>query len=291
MSAQRSSVGDSTGTSSKNETSTVSAPAPKPTETVTEPKKKTVNIANISDDNEFFAALKKLGKTKDEAILKRGARMKDDKLRIEFIGLYPDQVDDVVWWSFVDFHEVTDPNLAEILIDKMKKVGVSDGDRFFYLAKLLDSNARAKHLARAKENREKAAKDGVPMLEKFYIGMPVIDYVMISLEDKQEWTKWDKPYYDWLKYRVDKKIDISGKDWKTEWKINDLSFDAKSRYKYFKVKVTVDGLFEFVKKYLDKSAQRKDITINGNWWQFTDDEHELKVGLNDENGVLNIYRM
>ena len=160
------------------------------------------------------------------------------------------------------------------------------------LALQLDEKAKAPYLARAKENREKAAKDGVLILDKFYIGMPVIDYVLLSREDGQTWTKIKDPYDEsaekWLRGRVDTNTDVNGQDWRTAWKIEDLSFDPKSRHKYFKVKGTRDGLLEFAKKYCDKSATHKDITIDGNWWQYNDDEHGLKVFLNDNSGFLNI---
>lgn len=188
--------------------------------------------------------------------------------------------------------------LAEVLIDNLNDpslngqtgwVSIPGIDKMlFHLAKALDAAARAKYLAQATKNREKAAKDDVLVLEKFYIGMPAIDYVMISFEDKLSWTKELGAVIDWLDYRADMESSIEGKDWRTEWKIIDLSFDSKSRYKYFKIKGTADGLLEFAKKYCDKTAMIKDITINGKWWQYTDDEHGLKVFLNDESGYLNI---
>ena len=282
-------------TENSQQTPTVSAPASEPKEIAAKPQPKPVSIAEISDDKEFFAALKKNGKTTDKKILERALKMKDQKLLAEFIGLYPDQATKLAEMSSVDF-QIKDPTLAAAIVDNAQNPYLLRfaWHQFFPCMKLLDDKDRAKHLARAKENREKAAKEGVLLFDKFYLGMPVIDYVILALEDNHTWTKSEDAYEvwnDWLKYRADMETNISGKDWKTAWKIKDLSFDAKSRYKYFKVKGTVEGLFEFVKKYMDKSAQRTDITISGNWWLFTDEEHELKVGMNDENGILNIHGM
>lgn len=52
----------------------------------------------------------------------------------------------------------------------------------------------------------------------------------------------------------------------------------------------MDGFVEFLKKYVDKSATIKDITIEDGWWIYLDDPHGLKIALNDNNGALNIYR-
>ncbi len=264
-----------------------------------EAKANSVNIAKIADDREFVEALKKVGKIEGWNVLKRALEVKDQKLLLEYIGLYPNQANELAGVSDIDFH-ITDPGLAEALIDNVQNPQVQDSglwikfayDHFLPCAMLLDDKARAKHLDRVKENREKAAKEGVLIFDRFYIGMPVIDYVMLSREDNQSWTKIENPYAEtaknWLCNRADMKTNIKGKDWKTAWKIGDLSFDPKSRYKYFKIKGTADGLLEFARKYCDKSATRKDITINNNWWQFTDEEHEIKVFLNDESGFLNI---
>lgn len=261
-----------------------------------EVKEKPVSIATISDDKEFFDAFKKTEK-KDESLFSRATRMKDEKLLAEFVRMYPKYAKELAQeW----YYEGKDSEFAEVLIDNLQDpslkgsigwVSIPGIDKMlFNLAKTLDAKARAKYLARAEENRKKLDND-VLVLEKFYIGMPVIDYVMISLEDKQEWAKQPGAVIDWLDYRADMKTDISGQDWRTAWKIKDLSFDPKSRHKYFKVKGTREGLLEFAKKYCDKSATYKDITIDGNWWQYNDDEHGLKVFLNDNSGYLNITNL
>ena len=279
------------------QTSTVPASAPNPKETASKPKGKAVNIAAISDDREFFEALKKGGKTEDKAVLERARKMKDEGLLVEFINMYPNQARKL---SLEKHLKIKSSKLAEVLLDHVNglKLGTSyEGwDQIlglnyvlYDLASRLDDTTRAKYLARAKENREKAAKDGVLVLDKFYIGMPVIDYVMISFEDKHPWTKEAGAVIDWLNYRADMKTDITGKDWRTAWKIEDLSFEAKPRFKYFKVKGTLDGLLDFVHKYVNKSATIKDITLKNGWWVFTDEEHELKVSINENSGILNIY--
>ena len=248
----------------------------------------------MSDDKEFFEAFKKAGKTDDKSILKRARSMKDEKLLAEFVRLYPAQAKEL---AEERYYGIKSSELAEAIIDNVQGMSLSSyyrgwnqipglDDIVHKLASRLEPNTRAKYLAQATKNREKAAKDGVLVLEKFYIGMPVIDYVMISFEDKLSWTKEDGAVIDWLDHRADMKSSIEGKDWRTEWKIKNLSFVGKERYKYFKVKGTVDGLLEFAKKYMDKSASRKDITINGGWWQYTDEEHELKAQMNDDNGAL-----
>ena len=215
-------------------------------------------MVEISDDKEFFAALKKTDKTTNAAVLNRAMGMEDEKLLAEFVRMYPNKAKELAEGKY--YHLKTS-ELAEALIDNIQDpslegtfgmVSTPGIDKMaFHLVRHLDATARTKYLARAKENREKAAKDGVLVLDKFYIGMPVIDYVVISFEDNHPWTKEAGAVIDWLDYRADMKTDISGKDWRTAWKIKDLAFEGKCRYKYFKVKGTVDGLFEFVKKYVD----------------------------------------
>ena len=95
---------------------------------------------------------------------------------------------------------------------------------------------------------------------------------------------------DRLDHYADMKTEISLDDWKKEWKIKYLVFTSKERSKIFKTKGTMDGFVEFLKKYVDKSATINDITVEGGWWIYLDDPHELKVSLNDNNGALNIYR-
>ena len=294
------SVGDAESSEKlRSEKLSVEAQAEVAQPTTTKPeevKEKPISIAKISDDKEFFDAFKK-AETKDESLFERAASMKDEKLLAEFVRMYPKYANELAQlWHY----KGTDSDFAEILIDNIqepslkKKFGWVDTEGIdgllFYLAKHLDAKARAKYLARAEENRKNVDND-VLVIEKFYIGMPVIDYVMISLEDKQEWAKQPGAVIDWLDYRADMKTDISGQDWRTAWKIKDLSFDPKSRHKYFKVKGTREGLLEFAKKYCDKSATYKDITIDGNWWQYNDDEHGLKVFLNDNSGFLNIQNL
>ena len=220
----------------------------------------------------------------------------DEKLLVEFVGLYPSQANFVAL-SYAS--KVKTSELAEILINNINNLSIDSyyegwnqilGLNYilFDLAKKLDAKARSKYITKAMANREKAVKEGIFVIEKFYIGMPVIDYVMISIEDKHPWVKDKGAVIDWLNYRADMNADIKGKDWRTEWKINDLMFQAVPRYKYFAVKGTLEGLLAFTRKYLDKSAKIQDITLNNGWWLFTDEKNGLKVFLNEESGNLNI---
>ena len=259
-------------------------------------EKKPIDITAIKDDKEFFEEFKKVGKADDEKILDRVCKMKDEKLLVEFVGLYPSQANFVAL-SYAS--KVKTSELAEILINNINNLSIDSyyegwnqilGLNYilFDLAKKLDAKARSKYITKAMANREKAVKEGIFVIEKFYIGMPVIDYVMISIEDKHPWVKDKGAVIDWLNYRADMNADIKGKDWRTEWKINDLMFQAVPRYKYFAVKGTLEGLLAFTRKYLDKSAKIQDITLNNGWWLFTDEKNGLKVFLNEESGNLNI---
>jgi hypothetical protein len=150
-------------------------------------EKKPIDITLIIDDKEFFEEFKKVGKADDEKILNRVCKMKDEKLLVEFVGLYPSQANFVAL-SYAS--KVKTSELAEILINNINNLSIDSyyegwnqilglNDILFDLAKKLDAKARSKYIAKAMANREKAVKEGIFVIEKFYIGMPVIDYVMI----------------------------------------------------------------------------------------------------------------
>ena len=254
------------------------------------------NPANIVSDSEFFEVFKKTSENERPPLYERARKMEDNTLLLEFVKLCPDQMKGLVETGS---SSVKTSELAEYLIDHLEGVGLDRkvegwntiyglADVIYSLAAQLDEAARKKYLAIAEKNREKAKKDGVAIFEKFYIGMPVLDFVIISCEDKLAWTSEPDKNSEMHTY-ADMKTDIAGKDWRQAWKIKKLIFMSKERYRYFKVKGTHDGLLQFVRKYMDAKAAFNDITINSGWWQYTDDEHGLTASLNDDNGVLNIY--
>lgn len=258
------------------------------------------DITKIKDDAQYYAAFKDAILTADDAkkksLFKRACEMNDENIVIEFLTAYPDQTSAVAdkWYSKICFDhlEIKNSKFAELLIENMKGLALCRLDVvMFHAAKKLDATTRAKYLKIADDNLAAAKQDeDLLVVERYYVGMPVIDYVMRSLEEKHGWTKDADKAVDKLNGYADMDTEISLDDWKKEWKIKYLVFTSKERSKIFKTKGTMDGFVEFLKKYVDKSATMKDITVEGGWWIYLDDPHELKMSLNDNNGALNIYR-
>ena len=254
-------------------------------------------IASIKSDAEFYAAFKKTSGDERKKLFERARQMEDESLLADFVRNNPTEARSV---AEMKYYNVKTSDLASALLDNMQGlslegrsgwVSVPGLDKvLFGLAQKLDSQARAKYLEIARANREAAKDDELVLANKFYVNMPVIDYVMISLEENLAWTKEPGAVVDNLDSYADMKTGIDGKDWKKEWKIKSLLFRAKERHKYFKVKGTHDGLLEFLKKNVDDSATNRDITCQGNWWQYNDDAHELRISMNDKFGTLNVYR-
>ena len=252
-------------------------------------------LNECKDDKAFYEAFKKANDEVKEKVFKRVLCMKDETLLADFVRNNPSAA------SKVNFRSVKTSELASVLLDTVQDVLLegsytygtmhSTVDWFvFELVQKLDAKGRAKYLKVAKENLEAVKKDNVIFCDKFYVNMPVIDYVVISFEENLAWTQKPGAVIDYLDGYADMKTDISGKDWRKEWKIKRLVFTAKDRQKYFNVKGTLEGLYDFVRKYIDKSAARSDITIDEGWWQYNDDTHGLSVFLNDNSGVLQINR-
>lgn len=258
------------------------------------------DITELEDDKMYFAAFKKAIKNvndgKKQSLFDRACRMKDESLLIEFLTTYPDQAKDVA----TNRHYVKNSQLAELILDNLKGLSLKGSEWestpgldavVYHAAKALDPTARAKYLKIADVNLAVAKRDAdLLVFERYYIGMPVIDYVMRAFEEKHGWTKRDGAVVLCLDQYADMNTKISLDDWKNEWKIKYLVFPSKERSKIFKTKGTMDGFVEFLKKYVDKSATIKDITIEDGWWIYLDDPHGLKIALNDNNGALNIYR-
>lgn len=257
-------------------------------------------LNECKDDKTFYEAFKKSTEQVKAKVLGRALKMKDEALLVDLIRMNPNYADKVV--DSVGSWNVKTSELAMLLLDNVKNVTMSscyntnvrDVEHFVVdLVSKLDAKARAKYLKVAKENLEDAKKDNIIFGDKFYVNMPAIDYVVISFEENLEWLKNPLDEENAAQYLwrcADMKTDISGKDWRKEWKINVLLFVAKDRQQCFNVKGTLEGLLDFVKKYIDKSATIRDITVNGGDWQFNDDEHGLAIFLNDKSGVLQINR-
>ena len=260
------------------------------------------DISTIEDDAQFFAAFKgainDADSAKKKSLFERACQMKNEDLLVEFLTAHPDQAKGV---AVNRYYNLKNSKLAELILDNLTGLSLEGSSGWvsvpgldkvvFHAAKALDANARAKYLKIADENLAAAKQDeDLLVVERYYVGMPVIDYVMRSFEEKHGWTKEAGAVVDRLDHYADMKTEISLDDWKKEWKIKYLVFTSKERSKIFKTKGTMDGFVEFLKKYVDKSATINDITVEGGWWIYLDDPHELKVSLNDNNGALNIYR-
>lgn len=284
-----------------------------------EPEKKSETAANdpqeivkIEDDNKFLELLKDtwhttLNAKNYDACLKlayRASEVKDQKRLAEYLRDRDNKCLPMfvaisrVYWTFRDPDWLKDPELAEIFIDNLRpkysKTPMSLGHDLFGAVARLDAKGREKYLKRARENLEKAKNDpDVVVFEKYYVGMPIMDCLMFSFEDQLDWVKrtlgdgdtnW---FFEKWSSAEDEELG-KWEDWKSEWKVTQLIFLAKDRQRCFKVKGTLEGLLTFIKKYIDKSAELGDITIDDGWWLYRDDEHERKIYLNDKTGVLNI---
>ena len=270
-------------------------------------------VVKIEDDNKFLELLKDAwhtavnGSYNDDVCIDlayRASEVKDQKRLVEYLRNHDDGrfamfvAISRCYWSFRDPDWLKDPELAEVFIDnlfpKYCKTRTSLGSDLFGAVARLDAKGREKYLKRARENLEKAKNDSdVVVFEKYYVGMPIMDCIMFSFEDQLDWVKralgdrnahWFFENWSSAEDEELKKL----KDWKSEWKVTELVFVAKDRQRCFKVKGTLEGFLTFIKKYIDKSAELGDITIDGGWWLYRDDEHERKIYLNDKTGVLNI---
>lgn len=260
------------------------------------------DITKIDDDAQYYAAFKgEIGSANDtrkKSLFERACQMKDENLLVEFLTAYPDQAKGV---AINRYYHLKSSKLAELILDNLKGLSLEGSigwetipgldDVLFHAAKALDATARAKYLKIADDNLAAAKQDeDLLVVERYYVGMPVIDYVMRAFQEKHGWTKEAGAVVDRLDEYADMKTEISLDAWKKEWKINYLVFTSKERSKIFKTKGAMEGFLDFIKKYVDESAKMADITIQGGWWIYLDDPHELKLSLNDQNGALNIYR-
>lgn len=260
------------------------------------------DISTIKDDAQFFDAFKgainNADSAKKKSLFERACQMKNADLLVEFLTAHPDQAKGV---AVNHYYNLKNSKLAELILDNLTGLSLEGSSGWvsvpgldevvFHAVKALDANARAKYLKIADENLAAAKQDeDLLVVERYYVGMPVIDYVVRSFEEKHNWTKEAGAVVDCLDHYADMKTKISLDDWKKEWKIKSLVFTSKERSKIFKTKGTMEGFVEFLKKYVDKSATVKDITVEDGWWIYLDDPHELKISLNDNNGALNIYR-
>lgn len=260
------------------------------------------DISNIEDDAQFFAAFKgainNADSEKKKSLFERACQMRNEDLLVEFLTAHPDQAKGV---AVNHYYNLKNSKLAELILDNLTGLSLEGSSGWvsvpgldkvvFHAVKALDANARVKYLKIADENLAAAKQDeDLLVVERYYVGMPVIDYVVRSFEEKHGWTKKAGAVVDCLDGYADMETEISLDNWKKEWKIKYLVFTSKERSKIFKTKGTMDGFVAFLKKYVDKSATINDITVEGGWWIYLDDPHELKVSLNDNNGALNIYR-
>ncbi len=283
-----------------------------------EPEKKSETAANdpqeivkIEDDNKFLELLKDAwntafnGNGSDDvciALAYRASEVKDQKRLAEYLRDRDNASLALFvalarrYWHVRDPDWLKDPELAEVFIDNLGlslqdyKTPMSLGDDLFGAVARLDAKGREKYLKNARENLEKAKKDpDIVVFEKYYVGMPIMDCIMFSLEDQLDWVKCSDPNRFFEQQWASEDEDFGKwEDWKSEWKVRQLVFVAKDRQRCFKVKGTLKGLLTFIKKYIDKSAELGDITINDGWWLYRDDEHERKIYLNDKTGLLNI---
>lgn len=256
-------------------------------------------LKDCKDDKAFYEAFKKTTKEVKTEVFGRLLSMDDEALLADFVRNNPDQVERVSY----KFKYTKTPVLASAFLDTVKDVPLegsfvqgtmnSTVDWFvFELVSKLDADTRKKYVKAAKENLEKARRDNLVLCDKFYVNMPALDYVVMSFEESLAWTQEPGAVISYLRKYADMETPISGKDWRREWKIKRLVFTSKDRQRYFNVKGTLEGLYDFVRKYIDKSAARSDITLsNTGWWQYNDDKHGLSVFLNDNSGVLEIDRL
>lgn len=269
-------------------------------------------IIKIEDDNKFLELLKDAWHTTFNAenydacqdLAYRASEVKDQKRLAEYLRDHDNECLPMfvaisrVYWTFRDPDWLKDSELAEVFIDNLRpkysKTRTSLGSDLFGAVARLDAKGREKYLKRARENLEKAKNDSdVVIFEKYYVGMPIVDCIMFSFEDQLDWVKralgdrnahW---FFENWSSAEDEELK-KWEDWKSEWKVTELVFVAKDRQRCFRVKGTLEGFLTFIKKYVDKSAELGDITIDGGWWLYRDDEHERKIYLNDKTGVLNI---
>lgn len=264
-------------------------------------------VCDIKDDSRFLAVFKDVAKyadasEKEGCLIPRALKMKDAKLLAEFFALCPDQLEQLVDKKKNPSKIKMSPQLAEVILDNLKGLPLKGDFSFawgstygltdwvFEAAKALDAAARAKYIKIADDNLAAAKQDeDILVVERYYVGMPVIDFVMRAFEEKHAWIKWKDPV-DYLVGYADLKTEVALDKWKQEWKIKTLVFPSKERAKIFKVKGTLEGFVDFLKKYVDKAATVNDVTIENDWWIYLDDPHGLKISLKDTNGALNIYR-
>lgn len=246
---------------------------------------------------------------------KAGALAYADKIDRNYLGQLLSSISDTKYakdvfrqnpeWDSVDVYEaVTDSETAEYLLrhakfNKLKKysywqsfVGSREVSVKEQLAKIvwhlvnqLDKNARERMLEESVVHLSSAKKDHV-VFEKFYIGMPLLDYLLITVSDGLTW--WgDRDYCagNICSYSI-----LREGDWRSSWTVSHFVFDQKERCRIFKTEGDLKGILAFVQKYCKRDADVRDLQLGTDlWWTFTDDAHKLKVSVHSKNGALNIY--
>lgn len=155
----------------------------------------------------------------------------------------------------------------------------------WHLVNKLDKDARARLMKESVVHLNAAKKDHV-VFERFYIGMPMLDYLLITVAEGLTW--WGDR--DYCMGRISDYSVLKDGDWRSAWTVSHFVFNQKERYRIFKTEGDLKGILAFVKKYCKKDADVRDIKYDTDlWWMFTDDAHELKVSVHSKNGALNIY--
>lgn len=216
------------------------------------------------------------------------------------------------WEFFEVYNKVANPELAEYLFDKLTfsslkefeaesgesvrlgcadcggtiSVGLQATEILCKIIKQLGAAKKHKLLEIAEANIAHA-KTSTVVFEKFYIGMPLVDYIVQSDYLKMKWLNIKD-------YRVGNPISLAKRfrndsDLKNSITVESFEFDQKERYKIFKTEGDIKGILAFVQKYCKNDADVRDIQYDTNlWWRFTDDAHELKVFVHCRNGALKI---
>ena len=217
------------------------------------------------------------------------------------------------WEFFEVYNKVANPELADYLFDKLtfsslKEFETKSGERVCLggcadcggtipisyqateilcnIVKQLSATKKRNLLEIAEANIARA-KTHTIVFEKFYIGMPLVDYIVLSDYLKMKWLNIKD-------YRVGNPISLSKRvgndsDLKKSITIGSFEFEEKERYKIFKTEGDIKGIMAFVQKYCKKDADVRDIQYDTDlWWRFTDNAHELKVFVHCRNGALKI---
>ena len=148
---------------------------------------------------------------------------------------------------------------------------------------------------KAAEGRLTEAKaKKIPLFGKYYIGMPVVDYMIFASDDNLTWNK----DFDFDKYRLDDYFleeDIKPETWRTDWTIKMLQFCKTDRRNLLGIDADQTiGLGQCMRKHLGKpngelikAVYDKD---DGNI-KYDDAEHGLRIALNFKSGRLYINKL